>query len=245
MVKPGAESFKARVLHVCDERDDVQSSEIRLCVLGAPFDLYAFDAQYHKYCNRNIKAASSRNKLPLHDSDEVMQELIQLMETDPSHIWTRVELHEMSSTPAINRKQLLAKLQSNLQDKLIKLDILGCASLLCFMDHLPSSIKLLKVEDNEEAVLVERLKNKIFSECQTFSKPCDYDFGQFRKSKVIENTSPTILSFVSSMVSHGNIYHTCTSYSGSYYKVIQSDLIKSGSHIAPQMWFKRVSNTAT
>ncbi len=33
----------------------------------------------------------------------------------------------------------------------------------------------------------------------------DYDIGQFRKSKAIASTSPTLLSFVASMVSHGEV----------------------------------------
>ena len=44
----------------------------------------------------------------------------------------------------ITRKQLIAKLQHKLGDRLVQFDIVGCAKLLCFMDHLSEHLQLVK-----------------------------------------------------------------------------------------------------
>ena len=62
--------------------------------------------------------------------------------------------------------QLISKLQYHFDDNLIKLDISGCASLLCFKNHLPEYIKLEKIDDNEDSILLGNLKDNIISECQ-------------------------------------------------------------------------------
>ncbi|MES9884496.1 MAG: hypothetical protein ABW185_26930, partial [Sedimenticola sp.] len=99
----------------------------------------------------------------------------------------------------------MSKLQNHFGETLVKLDISGCASLFCFKAHLPENLRLVTADDSEESVMVGKLKDKIVSECQGLPRVTDYDIGQFRKSKTIESTSPTLLSFVASMVSHGEV----------------------------------------
>ena len=53
----------------------------------------------------------------------------------------------------ITRKQLIAKLQHQLGDRLVQFDIVGCASLLCFRDHLSEHLQLVKVDAIETIVL--------------------------------------------------------------------------------------------
>ena len=53
----------------------------------------------------------------------------------------------------ITRKQLIAKLQHQFGDRLVQFDIVGCASLLCFRDHLSNHLQLVKVEDFETTMM--------------------------------------------------------------------------------------------
>ena len=47
---PGTLSLKAKILQRCDERGDTLSEEVRIRVLGTPFDLHAVEARYHREC---------------------------------------------------------------------------------------------------------------------------------------------------------------------------------------------------
>ena len=231
---PGQNTFKKMILQKCDERGDAQAHEVRIRVLGAPSDLHAADGQYHKDCyllfmpKRNVQSACSKMVDQTEDMDASFQDLIEVMNTDPFHIWTSVELHEKymnisKESDNVTRRQLLSKLQYHFGNSLVKFTISGCASLLCFRDHLPEYLRLVKVDDSEESIMLAKLKDKIVSECQEFPQSHDYDISQFRKSKTIESTSPTLLGFISSLVSHGEITRTCITLAQS----IQGHITKS------------------
>ena len=66
----------------------------------------------------------------------------------------------------IPRKQLIAKLQHELGDRFVQFDIIGCASLLCFMDHLSEHLQLVKVDDIETTMM-----GKIISDGQVSGFP--------------------------------------------------------------------------
>ncbi len=132
------------------------------------------------------------------------------MNDDPSHIWTSVELHnrynELSmGNDALSRREISTKLQNHFGNRLVKLDICGCASLFCFKDHLPGNLRLEKVDDNEENIMMAKLTDKITAECRDLPQTQNYDIGMFRKAKTIENTSSTLLSFISGLVSNGKL----------------------------------------
>ena len=226
---PGGKTLKDRILDKCAERGDALASEVRIRVLGAPSDLHAADAQYHKDCYykfmpaRNVQAAKVR-----HESDysENFKNLIDCMNNEPNHVWTTVELHQRYKDlgeETLTRKQLVSKIQDHFGESLVKLDISGCASLLCFKDHLPGYLPLIKVNNSEETVVNAKIKDKIVSECMELPKMDDYDIGQFVKSKVVECTSPTLLSLVSSLVSGGEITKVSTTLAQS----IQSHITHS------------------
>jgi hypothetical protein len=231
---PGDKSFKTKILQICDERRDAQANEVRIRILGAPCDLHAADAQYHKDCyllfmpKRNIQSAYYKTNNHPDDLDQSFQNLIKLMKNDPGRIWTSVELYENylkldREANIITRKQLISKLQCHFGGSLVKFDISGCASLLCFRDNLPQYLQLVKVDDSEESFTLGKLKDKIASECQNLPRSHGYDISQFRKSKTIESTSLTLLKFVSSLVSDGAITKASTTLAQS----IQAHLTKS------------------
>ncbi len=197
---------------VCNERGDAHAAEVSVRVLGARADLPAADAQYHRDCylqfmpQRNVKATQSKLSSEVEDIDEHLIMLTETMNNDPGHIWTSVELHETyNDKENVSRRELISKLQKHFEDRLIKFDIAGCASLFCFKEHLPANLRLVIADDSEESLMTSKLKDKIVAECHELPSFTDYDIGQFRKSKTIENTSPTLLSFVASMVSHGEV----------------------------------------
>ena len=100
MVKQGTENLKVKLMQICDERGDNKANEVRIRIIGAPCDLHASDAQYHKDCyvsfvpKRYIKSASSKDKSRPKDTNENLDELINVMKSDPNYIWTTVDLCE-------------------------------------------------------------------------------------------------------------------------------------------------------
>ena len=197
---------------------------MRIRVLGAPTDLHAADAQYHRACylsfipDRNVRSAQNK-KVVSNEEDDTFRQLIDVIYNDPSRIWTSVELHThyiniCNHTNAISRKQLICKLQVFFGDDLIKLDIAGCASLFCLSSHLPDFIRLVKV-DSTEAVPSAVLRDQIIAECQEIHKPQDYDLAMFTNTRAIHDTSPTLLEFVAGLVSDGDVNRTSIALSQS------------------------------
>ncbi len=163
--------------------------------------------------DRNVHAAQSNGYSDSVSVDELLLSLTEIMNNDRSRIWTSVELHkryielsneDSDATNTLSRRELIPKLQNYFGDVIVKIDISGCASLICFKSHLPVCIRLEKVDDTEEKAMIGKLTDIITTECRALPKTRDYDVSQFRKSKTIENTSPTLLSLISSLVSNGN-----------------------------------------
>ena len=209
------DDLKSVILDVCAKRGDQKANDVQIRVLGAPSDLHAADARYHRDCykkfmgERNIRAVNT----PEHKEDvsrERVQRVIEHMQSDPSHIWSTVELYDIfvglcTEGTTMRRRDFISEVQTRLGDSLIKLDINGCASLLGFKDHLPKNLKLVKVDDNKETIMINELNKKIISETKEIPKQDDYDMSQFSRSKTIESTSPTLLALTSKLVSHGQV----------------------------------------
>ena len=217
----GERSFEDLILDRCDERSDVQSEEVRIRLVGAQTDLHAADAQYHRDCNMSFMSA--RNVISAHSKaahsastspDDSFQSLIDVMNGDPAHVWTSVELQEhytniSDDSKITTRKQLVGKPQSHFGETLVKFDISGCASLFCFKDHLPKMLRLVRIDDDGHNI-IDNLKDTIISECKALPKSNDYDISQFRQSCTLTNTSPSLLTFIAKMVSDGKITRTST-----------------------------------
>ncbi len=71
----------------------------------------------------------------------------------------------------------------------------GCAYLICFREHLPEYLHLVKLGDNDhdDSALLTNLQTEIVRECTDIHQMHDYDLSQFRRSKTIECTSPALL----------------------------------------------------
>ena len=57
-------------------------------------------------------------------------------------------------------------MQYHFGDRVTKLNISGCASLLCFSNHFPKYMRLVKVDKSKESVMLGKIRDKIVYECQ-------------------------------------------------------------------------------
>ena len=210
--RPGLQSFKHTLLHTCDERGDAFANEVRLRLSGAPADLHAADAQYHKDCYDKFiagKDIDASSQSPASLVDETLLSVANAMKNEQSRVWTSVELHEMYvdlnsvvDRPALSRRQFIRNLISHLGSDVVEMKMNGCASLVAFKQYIP--YKLCKV-GNEEDGSIDNVVEQIRKEVKEIVPPKGYDMGQFDKSTSIKATSPTLLTLISRLISNDDI----------------------------------------
>lgn len=211
----GALPFKQVVLQCCQ---DAWSREVSLRCHGV-HDLAAVEAQYHYRCYDNFR------KIPPSDSeqsilvdDEAMKKLVDEMYINRRLCtWTSIELHEKYTGYGgkLTRKQMFSKLAMHLGDDVVVLNIDGCASIIGFQEFVGKVVKVAKVdvqdEDPEDA-----LARKIVVQSRHIpSNKTKYELGNFTHAKTREQTSATLLRFVSKLVSNGEVTKVSLSLSQS------------------------------
>ena len=183
-------SFKSTIMDKCDQLKYDIADKVRIRINGAPSDLHAADAQYHKDCYSRFM--SGRN---LHASDGIKckQTNKQGQQTSPpnplmhvldnmngykTRIWCTVELFDLyhSYGGTLSCRIMVEKVCASFNDDVLLMQIDGCDSLLGFRDQL---------------------------------------------SKYIANTSPTLLSLISKLVSNGKVDRKSLSISQSIQQHIQ------------------------
>ncbi|KAH3814554.1 hypothetical protein DPMN_143056 [Dreissena polymorpha] len=122
--------------------------------------------------------------------------------------WTSVELHEkyVSFGGALTGKQLIANVLEQLEDKAVVLRIAGCASIVGFRDYVSKIVKISECED----VTVQSIKTEA---CGISYRNKDYDLSEFTTDTIKEQTSSTLLRFISKLISNGEITKSSMSLS--------------------------------
>ena len=215
-------SFKDRILQHCAVRDDASAEDIRIRVSGAPADLHAANAQYHRDCHkqffseRNTKAAQSATvsqSLPnLPNVDPSLTVVIGLMREQPARVWNSAELHQLymeasgckDKSTRHARRRLATKLSTHFGNELVVMRIDGCASLLCFRQYVPFHLNA-DVADGIDDNVVEQLAEQIRLEVKSIPIQKNYDITSFTYASAIEGTSNTLLSLIARLVSDGAV----------------------------------------
>lgn len=214
----GALPFKQVVLECCNDRNDVWGRAVSMRCHGV-HDLPAAEAQYHVHCYDNFRKISpNASEQGLVIDDKPMKELVdEIYVSRRLCTWTSIELHEkyVSYGGKLTRKQMFSKLSMLLGDDAVVLSIDGCASIIGFREFVGKIVKVSKV-DNEDKDTEDTLARKIIAESHDiqFNKT-QYDLGNFTHTKTIEQTSATLLRFISKLVSTGEITKASLSLSQS------------------------------
>ena len=201
----GRKSTKEQILEKCNERGDNLADQVRIRVTGAAADLHAADGQYHKDCfqsfmsQRNVRAVRQRNCQPgIKANDAVFSKLIALIKSDPTHIWSSVEIHqamldnlnETDRENALTRKQLFFKVCQELGDQILVIRIEGCANMLDFRSHISEKLCLVKDPDEEISKNLDEICRQMIGEAKKNKKKQEhYDLGQFDVERAINDTS--------------------------------------------------------
>lgn len=154
---------KDRILKQCKARADQWAEVVMLRVTGAPSDLHASDARYHKDCLSRFfshRCAPGENKSPHDDNDNEtkqlagLRQLIAEMQADRSKIWDSVMLQERFTDivgASIKRADLLRMLSQNVDD-LVILSALGYRKVVMFRDNARATLKVTKDEEEEDDI---------------------------------------------------------------------------------------------
>ena len=189
----------------CDECQDDWAEVVALWVNGV-VDLPAADAQYHTKCYNDfrkvpIDSSASASCKPV---DSCLAAVIDHMNANKSLTWTVSELHDVyvANSGDLCRKQMLSNLCDYYGDTIVVLRVEGCETIVGFRQCVGKSLKLVKQAETSSADDdVTKLVRRVRAEVRNIPLPREYDLGSFRHDKVIQDTSPTLLKFVSSLVS--------------------------------------------
>ena len=103
---------------------------------------------------------------------------------------------------------------------MVKININGCASILCLKGNLPANLKWVQDEDDSKTD-VQKLFKQIQSECASNDQAHFYDLEQFSKNNTIRTTSKSLLHLVSGLMSSGEIMKASLSVSQTIQAKIQ------------------------
>ena len=202
-----APPFKTAVLQYCGDRNDEWGREVGMRCHGV-YDLAAAEAQYHLRCYDEFrKTPDNINRIVLYD-DEAMKLLANEMYSNQKLCtWTFIELYDkyVRYGGQLSRKHMFTKLVTCLSGDVVVLNIEGCASIVGFRDHLNKTLNVTKVDtvdEEKEDALVRKITTEAHS-IPVNSK--SYDIGDFTYAKTKQQTSATLLRFISKLISNGEV----------------------------------------
>ena len=122
-------------------------------------------------------------------------------------MWTTVELHELytelaHSAHVLYQRQLFNNLLEYLGNDVIEMKIKGCASLICFREHVPYKLCMLD-GDGDPCDNIAIVAKQIVEEAQAIVQPRDYDLSQFVGEVSVKLTNCSLLSLVSKLMLFG------------------------------------------
>ena len=199
--------FKDAVLQYCKDRSDGWSREVSMRCHGV-HDLSAAEAQYHVRCYDEFRKMPAHSEQTKSLDDKALQLLVEELYTNrKTCTWTSIELHAkyVSYNGQLTRKQMFTRLVTHLGEDAVVLCIEGCASILGFREYVGILLKVSKVEtvDEEEE---DAFVRKITTEAHAISvNNKNYDLGDFTHAKAKQQTSGTLLRFISKLTSNGEV----------------------------------------
>ena len=129
--RPGQKTFKSFLLDTCTKSNDPWANAVQIRISGAPADLHAADAEYHRdyynnftKCN-NVQYGNSTCTSEEQLKDFAIGKVIESMNEDKHKMWTSVDLYSIYCTydksGGVTRRTLIEKLQNILGDEILLL----------------------------------------------------------------------------------------------------------------------------
>ena len=200
-------TFKQQLENLCDEREYMWGNEVTARLSGV-IDLHAADTQYRVPSYNRFRIVSVTRPSITETLEEALRAVLSIMAENATESWTTSELYVMyvAASGTVSRRQFVSNVTAHFGDELLVLHIEGCDSVVGFKASLGKVIKIVKISqsmgDDDE---LEKLVRKIRSEVMAKPRNVDYKLSDYGHRKVIESTSATLRSLVTSLVSGGAI----------------------------------------
>ena len=196
-------SFKEVVLCVAEQRNDGLSRVKRY--IEPAIDLPAVEARYHFNCYWKFYKIPETSNLPDGDrtSDIPLQTVINVMNSNVSRLWNSLELHSVyiEVGGVFSRRTMINNLLDCLERNVVLVEVEGCASIIGFKEAVAKSLKLVKLNEEDESS-VDNVVRKIRQESRSIKyKSASYHLSDYTHQKIVDDTSPTLLNLVSKLVS--------------------------------------------
>ena len=204
LTEHGDRPYKEYLLDKCHSRNDHWANEVQTRIKAAVSDLHVVDARYRKDCMsifvRNRCLAD--NLKDTSQTDEALQDVIEILQADRSRIWNSIELfkeYQDNHGCALTRCRLVEELRRNIGGDLVVLTNPGYASIIAFHKNAALMLKLVKADDESDDIgrSVSILANHVVKECKSIA--CDKSVYQMHVDMDIaaECASSTLLNLQS------------------------------------------------
>ena len=140
--------------------------------------------------------------------DKCLQSVADMIETNNNtSTWTSAELYKVYTDVQGDQtsKQMLNRLCDYFGQRLIVISIPGCQTEIGLQEHIGNKLKMVRISESEEDVIISDVVHQITSEVTNIPCPKDYNLADFRQNRAIEDTSKSPLKLVSKLISKGEI----------------------------------------
>ena len=204
-------SFKDTILDYCDRRQDDWSKQVFVRLQGVATSLPAYDGRYHKDCyntfrylpKNSVNAITS--KVLIDKSTKAVVNHLNSNEFPAT--WTISELYKVyvEASGDLSKKQMLNKLSEHFGENLVQIHVPGYETEIGLKKNVRATLKMTRKTMEEDIEDIDNVVRRIKTEISSIPISHDYDLSDFRFNKVVEDTSQTLLKFISMLVSKGTI----------------------------------------
>jgi len=202
------ETYKQYLLDLCDERGDELGRIVRDRIIGAPSDLHAADAMYHRRCNMTFHRDAHRTTTI--DSkgtadDQAFAETVNVVGYDRSKVWNSLDVEAVYADKGgsvMSRRVLVENIIQHFAEDMLALHSPGVATLLVFRKHVATNLRL--VDDDQNGDMDECIR-KVGKQIMKETKAAKDDFKSYTKhidqesaSECISETLVKLLSAIKS-----------------------------------------------
>ncbi|KAG0725731.1 putative RNA-directed DNA polymerase from transposon BS [Chionoecetes opilio] len=202
------ETYKQYLLDLCEKRGDELGRIVRNRIIGAPSELHAADAKYHRSCNANFHRDAHRTTMI--DSkgsadDQAFAETVHELGCDRSKVWNALDVEAVYADKGgsvMSRRVLVENVIQHFAENMLALHSPGVATLLVFRKHVATNLRL--VDDDQNGDMDECIR-KVGKQIMKETKAAKHDFKSYNKhidrelaSECISETLVKLLSAIKS-----------------------------------------------
>ena len=200
----GKTSYKEHLLGICEKRGDELGQIVKARILGAPSDLHAADARYHRKCNSLFHRGDDANKNDSKHPDQALSQTVHAVGADRSKLWNSLDVEAIYTDcggNALSRRSLVREVVHYFGDEILSLNSPRKATLLVFREHVPSNLRLMDDDENDD---LEECVQKVGKQIRQETKELKREFNSYNKninraiaSEYVSDTLMKLLSVVS------------------------------------------------